>query len=183
MNEVTQSIQIQCTQRLDTLYKKHHSWLGAVAYNISKDKDVTEDLVSELYLYLAEKCNEKIWYLDSFNLQYCRQFMLSRFINAVKRDNRKKPLSDTYDRVDDEYNYERDEKIDSAYNEVKNELDILKKKKGWSSAMIYEHYWFSENTLDEVSKNIRISKSTVFLAVKKVKAHLKNNIQNPFNYE
>jgi predicted DNA-binding protein YlxM (UPF0122 family) len=49
--------------------------------------------------------------------------------------------------------------------------------------MIYEHYWLSDKTLDEVSKEIRISKSTVFLAVKKVKGILKNNIQNPFNNE
>ena len=56
----------------------------------------------------------------------------------------------------------------------------MKKKKGFASAMIYEHYWFSTNTLDEVSKNIGISKSTTFLAVKKTKAHLKKVINNPF---
>jgi predicted DNA binding protein len=38
----------------------------------------------------------------------------------------------------------------------------------------------SDKTLDEVSKEIGISKSTTFLAVKKTKLHLKNNIQNPF---
>jgi DNA-directed RNA polymerase specialized sigma subunit len=64
---------------------------------------------------------------------------------------------------------------------LKEELESMKKRKGWSSAVIYSHYWMSDKTLDEVSKDIRISKSTVFLAVKKVKKHLKNNIQNPFN--
>lgn len=184
MNELTQSMQIECNQRLDTLYRKHHQWLGAVAYNISKDKEVTEDLVGELYLYLSEKCNEKIWYLDSFNLQYCRQFMLSRFINKVKRDKkmilRENFIGNSWEGQDVEYDWEKDEKIDRAYDEVKEELNDMKRKKGWSSAMIYEHYWMSDKTLDEVSKDIRISKSTVFLAVKKIKGILKNNIQNPF---
>jgi RNA polymerase sigma factor (sigma-70 family) len=181
MNEVTQSIAVECNERLDTLYRKHHKWLGAVAFNISHNQETTQELVSELYLYLGEKCNEKLFYLDSFNLQYCRQFILSRFINGIKRDNKKKRLSDDYDEVDIEYDYDRDEKIDRAYDEVREELHNMKNRKGWSSAMIYEHYWFSDKTLDEVSKDIRISKSTVFLAVKKVKKHLKNNIQNPFN--
>ena len=184
MNELTQSMHIECNQRLDTLYRKHHQWLGSVAYNISKDSVVTEDLVGELYVYLSEKCNEKIWYLDSFNLQYCRQFMLSRFINKVKRDKkmilRENFIGNSWEGQDIEYDIEKDEKIDRAYEEVREELNDMKRKKGWSSAMIYEHYWMSDKTLDEVSKDIRISKSTVFLAVKKIKGILKNNIQNPF---
>jgi RNA polymerase sigma factor (sigma-70 family) len=180
MNEPTHSIQLECNKRLETLYLKHNDWLGSVAYNISKNNEVTKDLVSELYLYLAEKCNPKIWYLDSFNLQYCLHFMRSRFINGVKRDNRKQVLPDNWDTVDVEYDIDKDMRIDESYEEVKNMLEDMKKKKGWSSAMIYEHYWMSDKTLDEVSKEIGISKSTVFLSVKKVKKHLKNNIQNPF---
>jgi len=185
MNEFTSSIQTECSKRLQTLYTNHHQWLGSVAFNISKDKIHTEDLVSELYLYLSEKCNPKIWYKDSFNLQYCRQFLLSRFLNQKKRGNKtintENFVGSSWEGQDTEYDYERDEKIDEAYDEVKNELDSLKRKKGFASAMIYEHYWMSDKTLDEVSKDIGISKSTVFLAVKKTKTHLKNNIQNPFD--
>ena len=183
MNELSSSMQTECNKRLEVLYKKHHKWLGAVAFNISQNQETTEELVSELYLYLGEKCNEKLFYLDSFNLQYCRQFILSRFINGIKRDNKKKRLSDDYDEIDTEYDYEKDMKIDKADDEVREELNNMKKRKGFASAMIYEHYWFSDKTLDEVSKDIRISKSTVFLAVKKTKKHLKNNIQNPFENE
>ena len=187
MNEISSSIQTECSKRLETLYNKHHNWLGSVAFNITKDKIHTEDLVSELYLYLSEKCNPNIWYKDSFNLQYCRQFILSRFLNQKKRNgktiNTENFIGSSWEGQDKEYDYESDEKIDSAYNEVKNQLEDLKRKRGWSSAMIYEHYWFSNKTLDEVSKEIGISKSTVFLAVKKTKKHLKNNIENPFENE
>ena len=51
------SIDLEINRRLETLYKKHHSWLLAVAYNKSKDKVVSADLVGELYLYLAEQRN------------------------------------------------------------------------------------------------------------------------------
>jgi RNA polymerase sigma factor (sigma-70 family) len=187
MNEMSSSIQTECSKRLETLYNKHHNWLGSVAFNITKDKLHTEDLVSELYLYLSEKCNPKIWYKDSFNLQYCRQFLLSRFLNQKKRSNKtihtETFVGSNWEKEFIEYDYESDIKIDKAYDEVKDELNNLKKKKGWSSAMIYEHYWMSDRTLDEVSKDIGISKSTVFLAVKKTKKHLKNNIQNPFENE
>ena len=165
MNELTQSIAVECNKRLEVLYNKHHKWLGAVAFNISHNQETTQELVSDLYVYLAEKCNPKLFYLDSFNLQYCRQFILSRFINGIKRDNKKKRLADDYDEVDIEYDYDRDEKIDKAYDEVREELHNMKNRKGFASAMIYEHYWFSDKTLDEVSKVSRISKTTVFLAV------------------
>jgi len=59
------------SHRLEVLYTQSHNWLSSVAYNISKDKDVADDLVGELYLYLAEKCNPSIWYNNSFNLMYC----------------------------------------------------------------------------------------------------------------
>lgn len=182
--EISGSIHSECNKRLEVLYKKHHNWLGAVAYNISKNMEASEDLVSQLYLYLGEKCNPDIWYLDSYNLQYCRSFIQSRFINEIKR-NSKMITTDSFiengwDMQDSEYDEDADIKIDEAYDDVRDELDRMKKKKGFASAMIYQHYWFSDMTLDEVSKAIGISKSTTFLAVKKTKEHLKKVIQNPF---
>lgn len=179
-NEASSSMQTECSKRLTTLYNQHHKWLGAVAFNISKNKDTTDELVSELYLYLSEKCNHKLFYLDSYNLQYCRSFMMSRFLNKVNREKKPQELKSEWDAVSEEYDEDRDRRVDIAYAEVLQELDRMKKRKGFASAMIYEHYWFSDKTLDEVSKDIGISKSTTFLSVKAAKQHLKNNIQNPF---
>ena len=131
-NEVTASMQTECNKRLTTLYNKHHSWLGSVAFNISKNKDITDELVSELYLYLTEKCNEKIFYLDSYNLQYCRQFMLSRFLNKVNREKKPDRLKDDWDTVSEDYDEERDIRIDTAYNEVLEELKDMKNRKGFA---------------------------------------------------
>lgn len=182
-NEVTQSIQSECNQRLDTLYRMHGEWINNITFNMCKNKNVTEEVVSDLYLYLAEKCNPKLFYKESYNLHYIYMFLKTRALNMLKRNGKVQSLPDSWDWIDEEYDIEYDNRIQKAYDEVKEELESMKKRKGWSSAVIYSHYWMSDKTLDEVSRDIGISKSTTFLAVKKTKIHLKKNIQNPFENE
>jgi predicted DNA-binding protein YlxM (UPF0122 family) len=50
----------------------------------------------------------------------------------------------------------------------------------WAPAKIFELYWMSDKTLDEVANDIKISKSTVFLSVKKIRKYLENTLDNPF---
>ena len=85
-NEVNK-VQLENNRRLDTLYRESHNWLCAVAFNFCKDKEVADELVGTLYLYLAEKCNPSLWYLNSFNLMYAHSFLKSRFLNKIKADN------------------------------------------------------------------------------------------------
>ena len=53
----------------------------------------------------------------------------------------------------------------------------------WSSAKLYELYQFSDKTMDELSNEVGISKSTTFLNVKKIKQHLRKTIKNPLDGE
>jgi DNA-binding transcriptional regulator GbsR (MarR family) len=55
----------------------------------------------------------------------------------------------------------------------------------WSSARLAELYFFSGDkmTLDKLSKDIGISKSTSFLNVKKIKQHIRLTKKNPFRNE
>ena len=85
-NEVTSSIEMECNRRLEVLYKNSHEWLLKVSYNICKSRLESQDMVGELYVYLAEKCNPKLYYNDSYNLIYCMRFISSRWINKVKRN-------------------------------------------------------------------------------------------------
>lgn len=179
---VSGSIEWENHFRLDVLAKKHHNWLTACAKNISKDIEVANDLVGELYLYLT-KPNPKIWYKDSFNLIYCRSFLSSRFINGTKRDGRMSGLTPWMDRVDEEYDDTLDRRIDEEYDKIVNELKEMKTKKGWSSAMLFEMYYFSDKTMDELAEEIGLSKSTVFLNTKKVKEHFRKTLNNPFRKE
>ena len=176
----TGSLQQETTKRLDVLYRKHNSWLQACAYNQSKNKEITQDLVQELYIYLGEKQNPKLFYLDSFNLLYCHNFLSSRYINFIKRQNKSIHTNEWKDKPEDKYDVGEDEKLELAYDSVRNELDKLKSGKMWTSAKLYELYAYSDLTMDELSKKIGISKSTTFLNIKKIKEHLKEVIDNPF---
>lgn len=169
------------TKRIETLYKNHHNWLESVAWNLSKDKDVTQDLVQELYLYLSNKVNSNLWYLDSFNLKYCHSFLQSRYINLVKRENKNVYPQRWRDKEDTPYDTEWDEKIDQTYESVEKEIKRLQTTPLWASAKIYELYTFNKTTMEELSKEVGISKSTTFLNIKKIKDHLRENIANPFN--
>lgn len=176
-------VQSENTKRLDTLYKQSHNWLIAVSFNLCKDKETSEELVQELYLYLAEKCNPAIWYLNSFNLMYCHSFIRSRFFNKTKVDKRRATLSDDYDEVDIEYNMDYDEKLENTYDNVVEELKRLEQTKLWAPSKLAQMYFFSDKTLEGLSKDIGISKSTTFLHVKKIKKHIKETLQNPFTPE
>ena len=175
------SIDFETSRRLGVLYNNHHSWLIAVAYNKSKDLNISKDLVQDLYLYLDEKRNPKLFFQDSFNLLYCYNFISSRFINFIKRENKTTYVSEWKDRKDNVYDLDEDKKLEHAYDSIKRELDNLKKTKQFASAMLYELYAFSDMTMEEVAKSRNLSKSTVFLNIKKIKEYLQAKIDNPFD--
>lgn len=170
-------------KRLNVLFRKHNEWLMACSYNNTKDLQLAQDFVQDLYLYLAEKKNPKIFYKDSFNLLYCHNFMKSRYINWIKRENKTtRPIS-FIDVEDVPYDIDYDIKIQQSYDTIINELENLKKTNMWSSAKLYEMYAFTDVTMEELSGKIGISKSTTFLNIKKIKEHIKKLIENPFKEE
>lgn len=177
MNE----IQIENNKRLDILHRKHYKWLLGASYRISKSTDTGRELISELYLYLANKPNPNLWYEDSFNLIYCRAFLSSRFINKVKRDRKSTLLKYVGDKEDEEYDLDEDYRLEDTHKQVLDELDRLQQTKHWPGAKLSQLYFFSDFTLDGLAKEIGISKSTCFLQIKKIKGILKDNVDTPFN--
>ena len=184
IQDITGSIYAECERRLANLYKESHNWLLAVSIQVTKDRDASEDLVMELYEYLHLKQNPKLWWgATSYNLGYCSKFLKHRFYNKTKKLNRtilrENPISEG--EPDVEYDEERDRRMAEAYDMVMKELKILEGTKMWPQSKLFQIYWFSDKTLDEVSKDIHISKSTTFLAVRKIKKYLESVIENPFN--
>lgn len=180
--EVTGSLQTECERRLSNLYIESHSWLLKSAKKITKNNEEAEDLCMELYEYLHNKCNPKLfWGENSYNIMYCSKFLAHRFYNKTKKLNRTTYVEWFHnDNAEVPYDVERDENIEKAHREVIEELKKLSMTKMWPSAKIFELYWMSSDTLDEVAKKIKISKSTTFLAVKKVRKYLEQVIDNPF---
>jgi DNA-directed RNA polymerase specialized sigma24 family protein len=176
------NIENENKERLDVLYKKHHKWLLAVAINITGNTDIANELIGDLYLYLLEKRNPALWYEDSFNLMYLRSFLQSRYYNRLKSDKRLTEFGSKNDDVDDEYDVEYDQLLETTYDNLVEELKRLEGTKMWASSKLAQLYFYdSEMTLDKLAKQIKISKSTAFLNIRKIKQHLKGNLNNPFN--
>lgn len=177
MNEIQQENNV----RLEVLHRKHYKWLLGAGYKITKQLDTSKELISDLYLYLADKPNPSLWYEDSFNLIYCRSFLSSRFINKVKRDNKSTLLKYVGDRETEDYDLEFDNRLELAHRQVIEELKRLDATKHWPGAKLSQLYFFSDFTLDGLAKEIGLSKSTVFLKVKGIRKMLKENLDNPFD--
>lgn len=174
-------IQLENNKRLEILYKESHNWLMACSYNITKDKNVAEELVGELYLYLAEKCNPSLWYLNSFNLMYLYSFLKTRFLNRIKLDKRKTELSSEYDSVEQEYDVDSDERFETAYNDVLEEFKKMERTKLWPASKLAQLYFYDDKmTLEKLSEQIGICKSTSFTQIKKAKLHVRGVVKNPF---
>jgi DNA-directed RNA polymerase specialized sigma24 family protein len=176
-------IQKENNRRLSILYNKKNDWLMSAAYNLTKNRERAKELVAELYLYLAERGNPNIWYGENdFNMLYLHSFLRTRNINAIKQSNKIETISDDYDEIESPYDEDTDNRIQACYDGVVDEIQRLQGTKQWASARLAELYFFSDTkiTLDKLSKNIGISKSTTFLNVRKIKQHLKAVKDNPF---
>ena len=176
------SKEVENTQRLEVLYRESHQWLVAATYNIVKDRDVADDLVGELYVYLGEKVNPALWWGKSFNVMYCYSFVKSRFLNKIKRDKKitYQPNTET-DTPDTEYDIDSDERMEVAYNAVIDELKAMERTKLWPASRLAQMYWFDTNmTLEKLSAEIKICKSTSFTNIKKAKKHIRETVDNPF---
>jgi len=177
----------ECEWRLTNLYNESHEWLLKAAFNITKNKEEANDMVSDLYLYLGEKCNPKLfWGKTSYNLLYLHQFLKHRWLNKTNKLNKTTYFSYIKTEThfhwipEQEYDIEKDLAMMKAYDEVIEELKKLQTTKLWPKARIYELYWMSDDTLNEVANKIGISSSTTFIAIKKIRQHLEKTIKNPF---
>lgn len=181
-NDLTGSLAEQCNKRLDTLYRESHTWLLQVSYNICKSQIESEELVSDLYVYLAKQHRPKLFWGGSYNLIYCMKFIKHRWLNRVGKLRRYNYMEsmNVLDTADEQYDYDRDKEVMESYNNVMAELKALQTTKLWPQAKLYELYWMSDDTLNEVANKIGISKSTTFLAIKKIRKHMQGVINNPF---
>lgn len=183
MRDLSRKNKEELSRRLEVLHRKHYIWLLQSAKNITKNSQDAEDLIGDLYIYLSEKGNSKIYYEDSFNLMYLYRFLQTRWINKI---NTSKKLKIDYnveeiDCEDEPYAIEDDIRMMQAYDEIQKELERLSYTRMWPKAKLFEMYYGSDEYMIEIANKIGISKSTTFISIKKVREHLKEMIKNPFN--
>jgi predicted DNA-binding protein YlxM (UPF0122 family) len=51
----------------------------------------------------------------------------------------------------------------------------------WPKARLFQLYYGSDDYMIEIANKIGISKSTTFIAIKRVREHLRQIVKNPFN--
>jgi len=169
-----------CVRRLEGLYTQSHRWLVGEAKKLTRHNEDAEELVSDLYLYLLERCKPEIfWGKDTFNLYYCNKFLYSRWMNKVKKKNKIR-LGDPDEGVEEiPYDEEEDRRIYELHEQVQRELKNLEITKLWPAAKIFSLYFGSEDTMESLARKIGISKSTTFLAIKRIRGYLKMVITPP----
>ena len=123
---------------------------------------------------------ETKWFYERSRGQYQNERL---YLNKVKRDKKIKYQADNPidNRVDTEYDEEWDIKLEETYNEVVAELKNMERSRNWPASKLAQIYWFTPNmTLEKLSNEIKICKSTSFTNVKKAKLHLRETLNNPF---
>ena len=185
MLEVYHTSKLDLQKRIDVLHRKHYIWLLQSSKNITKNTQDAEDLIGDLYVYLLERGNTKIYYADSFNLMYCYRYLQTRWINKIHKS-KKLNLQYNVDSVeveDEIYPMEEDIRMMKAYDDIQEELERLSTTRMWPKAKLFQMYYDSDDYMIEIANKIGISKSTTFISIKKIREHLKSIIKNPFKQE
>ena len=178
---------LELKRRIEVLYTENYTWLLQASKNICKNQLEAEDLIGDLFLYLLEKGNPKIYYKNSINTLYCYRFLQTRWINKIVKRNKlpiHKPknsfIEDNWDMQDEVYSYEEDERIMQSFDLVQEELKRLSTTREWSKAKLFSLYYENDHTMLELANKIGICKSTMFVTIKKIREHLKSTCPNPF---
>lgn len=122
--------------RVEVLYKRHYKSLLNYANNLTKDVEVSEELLSQLFLFLLEKPNSKLWYADSFNLCYCQRFLFSKFINFVNDKNKFIELDGNTEVLDENYDLVEDNKIEELTTSYISIINDLKNRNKYAQCYI-----------------------------------------------
>jgi DNA-directed RNA polymerase specialized sigma24 family protein len=161
---------------VEQVYKKHHSWLIAVSYNFTQDKDKAEELTQNLYLRLLELPDiNKIKYKGDINLYYLYKMIRSSFLNENKKQINVLPINeDIIEYMEDvPYDYDTDNQHEQLITDVRY---ILDNDIDWFSSLLLKVYLDDDHSIESLHKETRISKSTIWSSLNKTKKFIKNKI-------
>ena len=168
-------------QRVELVYKKHHKWLLACAYNLTQNQDQAEELVQDLYLKLMEmETLHKIVYNETdLNLFYLYKILKSSFLNNVKAAQKRNQTAlkpDTIDnKPDEEYDLYRDENIERLLELVDK---TLSDEMTWFDSKLFVTYIEEDHSIQSLHNATKISKNAIFTSLRKTKTLIKQKAQD-----
>ena len=164
------------SQRVSALYKKHHSWLIACAFNLTGNKEEAENLIQDVYLQLLEMQDlEKIIYnTTDLNLFYLYKIIKSKFLNNIKAAQKlnkvalKPELIDTV--AEEEYDHHEDENTEKLLLLVNQ---TLSGSLHWFDSKLFVTYIEDNHSIQSLSDATKISKNAIFTSLRKTKILIK----------
>jgi len=161
---------------VEQVYKKHHEWLMAVAYNFTQDKSKAEELVQNLYLRLLELPNiSKIKHNNDINLFYLYKMIRSMFLNSTKKQINVIPINEEIINNFEDITYNIDE--DNEHEQLVVTVNhILENDIDWFSRLLLKIYLDDDHSIESLHKETKISKSTIWSSLSKTKKFVKNKI-------
>jgi len=169
------------SERVSALYKKHHSWLIACAFNLTSNKDDAESLIQDVYLQLLEMPDlEKIIYnKNDLNLFYLYKIIKSKFLNNIKANQKlnkvalKQEVIDT--QAEEEYSEEEDENTEKLLLLV---TETLSGSLHWFDSKLFTTYIDDDHSIQSLSDATKISKNAIFTSLRKTKLLIKKRAQD-----
>jgi DNA-directed RNA polymerase specialized sigma24 family protein len=161
---------------VELVYRNHSKWLLQVAYNFAQDKEASEDLVQELYVYLLEmKDIGKIRYNGTVNLFYLYKILKSKFLNNIKQNNKLNllPVEEDYLEIKtEEYSLDKDEEFEKMLEHTKH---LLESEVFWFDAKLLQVYINEKHSIASLHKATGISKSSIWTSLSKTRTFIKEN--------
>ena len=164
-------------QLVEHAYKKHHSWLSAVAYNFTGNKSEAEELTQDLYLKLMEFKNiEKIMYGTDVNLFYLYKMIRSIFVNKTNKKINSEPIDeDMFEMPDDEYDVDKDTQQENILQRVQ---EVMNQDVEWFDSKLLQIYIDDNHSIRSLSEQTKISMSTIWSSLSKTKKFIKLTVEN-----
>lgn len=162
---------------VEQIYKKHHNWLFAVAFNFTQDKHKADDLIQTLYVKLLELPDiKKLMYgKKDINLYYLYKMIRSLFLNAEKKEFKPLPINEELIEIlsDKPYDFELDEKQEETYHLVNEALNEIH----WFSSRLLQVYVEDDHSIQSLHEETKISKSTIWTDLTKTKKYIKDYVE------
>ena len=168
-------------QRVELVYKKHHKWLLACAFNLTQSQGDAEELVQDLYLKLMEMENlHKIVYNETdLNLFYLYKILKSSFLNNVKAAQKLNQTSLKSEIIDntpeEEYDYQKDQNTEKLLELIE---DTLANDMTWFDSKLFVTYIEEDHSIQSLHNATKISKNAIFTSLRKTKTLIKQKSKN-----
>jgi RNA polymerase sigma factor (sigma-70 family) len=161
---------------IEDFIKNHNSWLYAVCFNLTKDRNDADDLLQETYARLLALPDTKIESIrfgeNDLNTYFVYLMAKNYFINQRKgqKETYTDIISEDTDK-DTDYAFEAANKL--LVDKINEELEGMEKDSSkWFDAKLLKVYLEEGHSIDSLAKQTNISRSTIFTSLKRVRTYL-----------